>query len=245
MRQKIDITDVETATKIRAKYLRALENEEFDLLHGGTFVRSFLRTYAQYLGLDAHRLIEEYRLHHEPRDELELPHIAPVPQRRREPRRGGGPPGRGALAVAVVVGLLAFLLVLGLTGGEEDGGGNAEPAGTQASDDRPAGEEEAGAEEEPREERRAAPRRVRVRVTPTTPVYVCWDRGPGTEANEISALSEARTFRGRRIRINLGNPSARLTVNGRRVALDGPGPFGFDARPRGVREVPVGERPCA
>ena len=67
MRQKIDIADVEAATKIRAKYLRALENEEFGLLPGPTFVKTFLRTYADYLGLDAQLLVEEYRVQHEPR----------------------------------------------------------------------------------------------------------------------------------------------------------------------------------
>lgn len=241
MRQKIDITDVETATKIRAKYLRALENEEFDLLHGGTFVRSFLRTYAQYLGLDAQRLIEEYRIQHEPRDEAEFQHIAPIPQRRREPPRG--PRGRGAVIAAAVVGLLGFLLVLGLTGGDGDEGDGrgAEPAETQARQERPARDEPAP---RPRR-RRAAARRVRVRVAPATPVYVCWDRGPGTEPAEINPLASARTFRGRRIRLNIGNPSARITVDGRRVALDGPGPFGFDLRPGRVREIPAGERPCA
>ena len=49
MRQRIDITDMEVRTKIRAKYLRALENEEWDLLPGPTYVRSFLRTYADAL----------------------------------------------------------------------------------------------------------------------------------------------------------------------------------------------------
>ena len=43
LRAKLDIVDVESATKIRAKYLRALENEEFGLLPGSTFVRTFLR----------------------------------------------------------------------------------------------------------------------------------------------------------------------------------------------------------
>ena len=61
MRQRIDITEVEAATKIRAKYLRALENEEWDLLPGPTFVKTFLRTYADYLGLDARNLVEQYR----------------------------------------------------------------------------------------------------------------------------------------------------------------------------------------
>src|SRR5947209_2442078 len=53
MRQRIDISEIEAQTKIRAKYLRALENEEWDLLPGPTFVKSFLRTYAAALGLDA------------------------------------------------------------------------------------------------------------------------------------------------------------------------------------------------
>ena len=52
MRQRLDITDVEAQTKIRAKYLRALENVDFGMLPGATFVKSFLRTYAEFLGLD-------------------------------------------------------------------------------------------------------------------------------------------------------------------------------------------------
>src|ERR687890_613122 len=56
MRRRIDMTEVETATKIRGKYLRALENEEWDLLPGPTFVKTFLRTYAEYLGLDSRLL---------------------------------------------------------------------------------------------------------------------------------------------------------------------------------------------
>ena len=43
MRNRIDITEVEAGTKIRAKYLRAHENEEWDLLPGPTFVKTFLR----------------------------------------------------------------------------------------------------------------------------------------------------------------------------------------------------------
>ena len=50
MRARIDISEVEATTKIRAKYLRALENEEWDLLPGPRYVKSFLRTYADFLG---------------------------------------------------------------------------------------------------------------------------------------------------------------------------------------------------
>ena len=71
MRQQLDIADVEARTKIRAKYLRALENEEFGLLPGSTFVKTFLRTYAELLGLDPHILVEEYRANYEPGEEVE------------------------------------------------------------------------------------------------------------------------------------------------------------------------------
>src|SRR5438874_13047671 len=93
MRQGRDISEVEAATKIRAKYLRALENDEFTMLPGSTYVRSFLRTYAEYLGLDAQLLVEEFRAQHEPRGEGEVHTLAPparVPARPGLERRGPG-----------------------------------------------------------------------------------------------------------------------------------------------------------
>src|SRR4051794_28383568 len=128
MRQHLDITDVEAQTKIRAKYLRALENEDFGMLPGTTFVKSFLRTYAEFLGLDPHLLVEEYRVHHDPRDESELTPFAPRPRgrERRRPPRSPAPWLGGALAI---VGILALLLILGLTGGN-GGDENANETGT-------------------------------------------------------------------------------------------------------------------
>ena len=103
MRQRLDIADVEASTKIRAKYLRALENEEFGMLPGPTFVKTFLRTYAEALGLDPHLLVEEYRAHYEAGDDVEhIQSLGPPnlarDRRRRGPRLGPGraaPAGRG------------------------------------------------------------------------------------------------------------------------------------------------------
>ena len=86
MRARIDISEVEAGTKIRAKYLRALENEEWDLLPGPTYVKSFLRTYAEALDLDAKLLVDEYKLRHERLSEVELQPITP--------RAGSRAPGR-------------------------------------------------------------------------------------------------------------------------------------------------------
>src|SRR5215212_5954579 len=116
MRQRLNVEELEQATKIRAKYLRALENEEFGLLPGPTYVRSFLRTYAEKLGLDAHLLVEEFRAQYEEPEPVEIQPIASTP---RDARRRPRPPtprfGPGAAIIVAAVALLAFLLILGLT----------------------------------------------------------------------------------------------------------------------------------
>jgi hypothetical protein len=60
LRQALDFPEIEQATKIRAKYLRALEDEQFDILPGQTYVKGFLGTYAEYLGLDGELYVDEY-----------------------------------------------------------------------------------------------------------------------------------------------------------------------------------------
>lgn len=60
LRRALDIADCESATKIRAKYLRALEEEQFEVLPGTTYVKGFLRTYAEYLELDGRLVLDEY-----------------------------------------------------------------------------------------------------------------------------------------------------------------------------------------
>src|SRR5215831_19021603 len=134
MRQKIDITEIESKTKIRAKYLRAMENEEFDLLPGSTFAKSFLRTYADALGLDSHRLVEEYRSQYEPLAESDLPPLSSQPGMRS--RQGGRydrrtrPPRRGLAIAAVAVIVVGVLVVIGLL---SDNGSNGDDNGKNAA----------------------------------------------------------------------------------------------------------------
>jgi hypothetical protein len=59
-RRGTDFAQAEAATKIRGKYLRALEDERFDLLPSETYVKGFLRTYADYLGLDGQLYVDEF-----------------------------------------------------------------------------------------------------------------------------------------------------------------------------------------
>ena len=58
----VDLTRVERDTKIRARYLTALENGEYRDLPGAVYTKGFLRNYGLYLGLDPEYLIDLYRL---------------------------------------------------------------------------------------------------------------------------------------------------------------------------------------
>jgi len=236
MRQRLDIADVEAKTKIRAKYLRALENEEFGMLPGPTFVKTFLRSYAEVLGLDPHLLVEDYRARYEPRDDADaIKSVTPASLARDRRRRGPGPPSPLLLAGLAVAAVLGTLLVIGLVGSDDEPNEAAqEPTETQPRRERP----------EQREEP-PPPRRVALRIAPEVETYVCIDTGPGTETRFEGSLFEPQTFRGRRLRVNLGNTSVAVTKNGEPVNVgDGPNPVGFAFTPTTTTPLPLGERPC-
>jgi cytoskeletal protein RodZ len=234
MRQRLDIADVETRTKIRAKYLRALENEEFGMLPGPTFVKTFLRTYAEMLGLDPHILVEEYRANYEREDELEFQPLGPPGVAGRDRSRGPllGP---GALALLVLVGIVAVLVAIGLT--SDDSGSGQEAAGTDTALERTT--------TQAKKKKAPAPTRVALRVTPATPTWVCVDRGAGTPVIFENTIDSAQTFHGKRLRINLGKRDVELRKNGKAVPVTpGPDAAGFDFTPRRTRPLDIGERPC-
>jgi hypothetical protein len=70
LRKELDFPELEQGTKIRAKYLRALEDEAFDTLPSATYVKGFLRTYAEYLGLDGQLYVDEYNVRYGSGDEM-------------------------------------------------------------------------------------------------------------------------------------------------------------------------------
>jgi cytoskeleton protein RodZ len=245
MRQKIDITEIEAKTKIRAKYLRAMENEEFDLLPGSTCAKSFLRTYADALGLDSHRLLEEYRAQYEPRDEGDLLPLAgqagrrPGGRERRYDRRG--PPRRAAAVAAVVAAAVIVLIVIGVFSSNNGTSQNASTTSTQPSTAKKHKKKHSSSGTNT-----TVPRRVVLRVTPTVPTYMCVDRGQGTTPIYQGITDQPQTFKGRHIRINLGKTSVALSANGKRVTLaQGPNPAGLDFTPGTHKDIPVGTRPCA
>jgi cytoskeletal protein RodZ len=103
---------VEKATKLRARYLRALEAERFEELPPGGYRRTFLRTYATFLGLDADVVVGEYV------DRYEAPELPAAPPPRR-------PAAARWLLLAAVLGLgLVVALAVALAGH----GGSPPPA---------------------------------------------------------------------------------------------------------------------
>jgi hypothetical protein len=228
MRARMDITDLETQTKIRAKYLRALENEEWELLPGPAYVKTFLRTYAETLGLDSRVLVEEYKLRFENLSDIERQPIAPTRATTGRYARKPTAPPRGLVVGVVVVALLGALWVLGTAGGEEgdrsagqstvpqdtSGGGQEQP---EDDSEEGGGDEGAGDEEQAEEE----PEEVRLRLEATGPVYVCLadDDGILVRGEELAAGEETDTFEARRFRMILGNNAVEMIINGERRAV--------------------------
>lgn len=58
----VSLLEAEAETKIRKRYLEALENEEFHIIPGVVYARGFLKTYAGYLGLDQKEVITVFRM---------------------------------------------------------------------------------------------------------------------------------------------------------------------------------------
>jgi transcriptional regulator with XRE-family HTH domain len=254
MRARIDISEIESETKIRAKYLRALENEEWDLLPGPTYVKSFLRTYADALGLDGKLLIEEYKLGHEHLSDVELQPIAPLGQRdRRRPPRAAM--SRGWLVAVVVVGLLVALYFVGRNSGGGNGGGGGQGgkagAGTTSQPSSSSGQDAAaGATTTKKKTSKPKPTHARLTIVATGQVYVCLKAAGGrTPIDGIVLTSGARQgpYRSSRFRVQLGTSEARLVVNGTSHSVpSASNGIGYEITPTKIHRLPRTKWPsCA
>src|SRR5215212_1234761 len=247
MRNRVDITEVEAGTKIRAKYLRALENEEWDLLPGPTFVKTFLRTYSEYLGLDPKLLVEEYKQRFERPGPQDLLPFAPQRGGRRQQRRSPAIPPFVLVALCVVA-LLGVLFAIGLLTGDDSG---EQEVGSPSTTATPAAGGGGGGKKKKAKKKAAAPTRVSVRITPTATVNVCLVDGGGKvliPSSNLGAGAPTRTFRGKRFKVTFGNGFATMRVGKRTIDVpDRDEPVGYDLRPgTPPRELPRDQRPtCA
>jgi cytoskeleton protein RodZ len=225
MRRRIDMAEVESATKIRAKYLRALESEEWELLPGPTFVKTFLRTYAEYLELDARLLVEEYKQRFERPAGMD---VTPLNLRRqRRSRRVAPRIGPGIVVVLGIVALLGALYLLGVSG--DNGDEQEPPAAVETATPTPKKSSNAR-----RKKRAAATKPMRVSIVATGEVYVCMENSRGravVDKETLSAGQRTRTFTGRRFKVTFGTAAARIRQNGKsyRVA-ESQDPVGYELR---------------
>ncbi len=255
MSARIDVSEIEAQTKIRAKYLRALENEEWDLLPGPTFVRSFLRTYAQALGLDDKALLDEYRRQYEQPSELEHQPVMsstrgararPLGDRRSAPSGGGGF-SRGYAIALGVLSLLILLLIVGLVAGKK---GANPPSQASSSTSR----ETHGTRHHAHHALRSttssslASSRVALSLKPSAAVYVCLIDAAG--AKRIPGLTlepgsyTSRTYHSSRFELLLGNNAVTLYVDGKaQVVPPSSKPIAYSITSQGRRTLSASQQP--
>jgi hypothetical protein len=118
VRQGLDYPQVELATKIRAKYLRALEDEQFGVLPAQPYVKGFLRTYAEFLGLDGQLYVDEYnsRFVSDGLDDIPVRRMSPRVRQERSVERKVL-----LLALAGIAALTALVIVAWKYGGGDSG----------------------------------------------------------------------------------------------------------------------------
>jgi hypothetical protein len=127
LRQQLELPELEQQTKIRSKYLKALEDEQFDLLPAPTYVKGFLRNYADALGLEGQLYVDEYNSRFITGEE-------DVPLRPRDYQRRPQPLGHRVEGRWIVLAVAAIAVVFALViAAWKYGSSNNPPVPTQAT----------------------------------------------------------------------------------------------------------------
>jgi hypothetical protein len=204
LRQDLDFPELEERTKIRPKYLRALEEERFDTLPAPTYIKGFLRTYADALGLDPQPFVDEYNTRFAIGDE-----DAPVRARRVPAPRSGSRGGReshiAVLALLAIAVLTALVIAAWRFGGPEQ-----EPV--------------LGLQTEPSQG--VASRAGAARLLVTATGGASWmevragARGQRLEYSGTLERGQRKSFQARVLQLVIGEPgNVTVRLNGSRVAL--------------------------
>jgi helix-turn-helix protein/uncharacterized protein DUF4115 len=238
LRQGLEFPRIEAETRIRGKYLRALEEEQFEVLPGDTYVKGFLRTYADYLGLDGQLYVDEYNSRFTTIEE-----VADAPS---APRRRRARPVESNLVVVALAAIVAVtvLVVVGLAG---IGSGSPEQTPLIDTSSQPTTTGETSAEptttgpaagDQGRSARRA-------RLVLTAVRGECWVQVRANGVNgrllyegTLEVGQTQRFVKHRRIWVELGAPAnLNAKLNGRRVANFPTEPAVVVATATGVRTV--------
>jgi cytoskeleton protein RodZ len=248
IRARIDISEVEARTKIRAKYLRAIENEEWDLLPGPVYVKSFLRTYGDFLGVDSRSLVDEYKRRYErPADQ----DLRPISARGRERERRRRRPRLGPVAavVLVLVAVIAALFVVGSLGGNSSSTTTTPPTTAASHSTSTTTGHHAATHRAHHKPPAAKPTTVTLKLVPTSSVYVCVEDGAGKKLipGVIFAVGQTiPTETANKLMVTLGNPSVQMKVNGKTVPVTNSSPIGYALTPGKTTPLAAGQLPtCA
>lgn len=243
IRARIDISEVEARTKIRAKYLRAIENEEWDLLPGPVYVKSFLRTYGDFLGVDSRLLVDEYKRRYErPADQ----DLRPISARSRERERKRRRPRLGPVAavVLVLVVVVAALFVVGSLNKNSSTSSTTPP--TTAASKSTTTTHTATTHHRHHKPAPPKPTTVTLKLVPTSSVYVCVEDGTGKKLipGLIFAVGQTiPTETASKLKVTLGNPSVQMKVNGKTVTVANSSPIGYELTPGKTTPLPAGQLP--
>ncbi len=239
-RAGLDMRTVEERTKIRTKYLRALEGEEWDALPSPAYAKGFLRTYAELLGLDGEAVTDAYRRQVERGDsETAYPLGDQVLERRRRPGEQGSSPRLAVVIVLTVVAAVGVLLLIGLTGDDDEGRSTPRAGGSTDGGER----DGHGA---------AAVGTVTLGLSIREPVEICLLGGGGGALidGQVLAAGTEDSYERRRFELRFPKGFAgdqlRLELDGRRRLLpkaDGPASYEIVA-PQRVTPGPAPGKDC-
>jgi len=225
LRQGLDFPEIETGTKIRPKYLRALEDEQFDVLPGDTYIKGFLRTYAEYLGLDGQLYVDEFNSRYVMPEELPPIRVHRTARARRQRQVQTGVLVAALLGIAVVT----ALVIAAWTSG--------------SSKQQLAGLSSTTTKDKPKHARarvhHANRARITLRAVRSNVLLIAVRKGGPrgkilVEGVEL-APRESERFRAERVWVNTGTPAnLRVIVNGRRARYPGGKPQAFYVTAQGV-----------
>ena len=216
LRQGLDFPRVEADTKIRGKYLEALEAERFEILPAETYVKGFLRTYAEYLGLDGQLYVDEFNSRFA---SVEEPLVAARP-----PQRSRSRASESSFVVVALAGIVAVTLLVVVAFAFNNGPGT-DPA-SELGKDRTTTESSTAPTGTAPTTGTAGPAKPTVaRLVLTAARGDCWVQVHKNSATgELvysGTMEEGQTqrFVGRRLWITVGNASVlNAKLNGKRVA---------------------------
>jgi cytoskeleton protein RodZ len=234
----VELAEVEAATKIRRRFLNAIENEAWDVLPGQAYAAGFVRAYADFLGLDGARMAAECPLRPEP----------PVPG--GEARRGPRP--RVPPAVAVSIGLVAVIGVVGLLwGGGGDGGGGSPSSSARgaAGGGGPVSAPGSGVPSVHRTtEGNSGTGPMELSLTTTAELWVCLldeDGEPLVDGLVLPSGAEEGPFRSDSFTVSFGNGEVEMRIDGRDSDIpESASPLGYEVGPGGdLSPLSESERP--